>query len=284
MVSRKRNWQLMGPLLLKRLVSSLFTVFICSQASATEYQPWLSNLFEFEWRNSLLYQGYRSIASGSEIQREHADDLFMDASIANTIPDIGLEIELRAASTRKQRGDIDQVKVTGRYIWLNDVEGDPLSVASGVSLIQAFRHSVKDISSFHHGKGECELFLSVGKETARKDYWDSRWWAVGAIGIADQGSPWLRLNMVYEKRWFVLHELRGFVNTLWGLGGHRLHRFRFDGYGPVQHQSVDLGLRYTYELEFFGSASLEYTYRVYGRNFPVHASCVLARLFYTFGL
>jgi hypothetical protein len=88
----------------------------------------------------------------------------------------------------------------------------------------------------------------------------------------------------YEKRVLEKHELKVFMDTLWGLGHKNLDLSHFHGYGQIQHQSIDLGLRYSYLLEYFGSASLEYSYRVHSRNFPLHAHRVMAQLFFTFGL
>lgn len=58
----------------------------------------------------------------------------------------------------------------------------------------------------------------------------------------------------------------------------------FKGYGSIQHNSVNLGFRYTHLLEYFGSLSFEYKGRVYARNFPVYANIFLVELRYDFGL
>jgi hypothetical protein len=252
---------------------------------ATQYEPWVGTFLEFEWRNSLLYQHYSSLNSKGRSLRSTADDLFLDASLSNTLlPNASLELELIAANTSYQRGDIDSFNVTGRYVWLDDVVGDSLSLTTGVHLVQAFHHSVNDISSFHHGKAEGEIFISVGKEMSQETFWTSRWWVMGALGSADVGSTWLRGNFVYEKRWGHEHIFRGFCNLLWGMGTKRLNPRDFRGYGSVGHESVDLGIRYIYELPFIGSLNLEYSYRVYARNYPAHASIVMGQLFCTFGL
>ena len=99
------------------------------------------------------------------------------------------------ASTRRQRGGIDHLRATGRYIVLDDVAGDPISLTAGLSYIESFIPGLHDVSSFHHGRAEGELFLSVGKERRAWASWIRRWWAAGAIGIGDRGSPWLRGNV-----------------------------------------------------------------------------------------
>lgn len=253
---------------------------------ATEYQPWLGNFYEFEWRSSLRFQEYAWLSTDARLKKYRSHDVFLNASLSNALPDpeIGAEIEIVQGGTKKQKGGIDQVKITGRYLWLDDVAGDPLSVIFGLSYIQAFQRSLKDVSSFHHGLYNGEVFCSIGKETPLERLWGARWWVVGAIGVAEQGSPWMRIDLNYEKRIKDHHELAAFLRTLWGLGHKRLRLHDFRGYGPIQHQSIDLGLRYTYVIEFYGNASIEYSFRPYAQNFPCYAHQVIAQIMYQFGL
>lgn len=263
----------------------LFLTFL-QRGEATEYQPWVGNYLEFEWRNSLLYQGYSYVSTGSHLEKYSTGDLFFHTSLSNALkPELSIEIEAVAARTRHQRGNIDHIKGTGRYVWQDDIAGDPLTLTTGLSFSLAFKRSVHDISSFHHGRGETELFLSAGKEWSKGTEWDSRVWGVFGVGGAlEKGSPWIRFQLAYEKQLAPLHQLQGFMKSLWGLGHHSLHIHCFHGYGPIQHQSIDLGLRYTYVIEYFGSASLEYSYRVHARNFPAYVHHVLLQVLYTFGL
>jgi hypothetical protein len=275
MVSRKG--------LVWKFFALIFLLKIC-QGIATEYKPWLGNLYEFESRSSLRYQRFHWFSSGSHLQKFSSNDFFLNVSLSNARPDFGVEFEVLQASTRRQKGDIDRLRINGKYVWLDDVAGDPWTVTTGLSFIQAFRHSLKDLGSFHHGMEEGELFLSVGKETACETVWSSRWWGILGIGIAERGSPWIRFNLHYEKGWCDRHETKLFMHSMCGLGNKRLPVRHFHGYGPIRHQSIDIGFRYTYLLEFFGSVSLEYSYRVYAQNFPIYAHQVLGQLLYTFGL
>lgn len=253
---------------------------------ATEYQPWLGNYYEFELLSNLKYQGSGWLASGSHLKKYTANNVFLNLSLSNAIPDpsCGIEFEVTEARTRIQHGEIDHLKLTGRYLWQDDVAGDPMSLITGVSYIQAFKKSLKDVNSFHHGLYNTEFFVSFGKENPDEWLWGSRWWGIFALGIAEQGSPWLRFNLDYDKRLFEKHEMSLFVHSLWGFGHKRLQLHNFQGYGPIKHQSIDLGMRYTYLLEYYGSASVEYSYRVYAHNFPSYVHCVLAQILYTFGL
>lgn len=264
----------------------IFSFMSIYSGHATEYQPWLGNYYEFELRSNLKYQGSGWLSSGSHLKKYTANNIFLNLSLCNAIPDpsCGVEFEVTEVRTRIQHGEIDNFKLTGRYLWQDDIAGDPFGLITGVSYIQAFKKSLKDPNSFHHGLYNAEFFLSVGKENPDEWLWGSRWWGVFVLGIAEQGSPWCRCNLDFDKRWFEKHEMSLFVHSLWGCGNKRIHLQDFHGYGPIKHQSIDLGMRYTYVLEYYGSASVEYSYRVYARNFPVYVHSVLAQILYTFGL
>src|SRR5262249_9152556 len=151
-------------------------------------------------------------------------DIFLNLSLNNAFPDqmVGAEIELMQSSTKRQKGNLDQIKLTGRYMWQDDIAGDPISLTPGVSYIQAFRKSVKDVSSFHHGLNNIECFISIGKENPEERSWNSRWWGLLALGIAEQGSPWCRAHLNVEKRLGKTDELKFFMHSLWGFGKHKL--------------------------------------------------------------
>lgn len=271
--------------MLRKFFTILFLLGIC-RGSATEYQPWLGNFYEFEFRSSLIYQDYTWLSSDSNLRKYTSNDIFLNLSLSNAHPDFtaSAEFEITQARTRKQKGDIDQLKLTGRYAWQDDVAGDPLSLITGLSYTQAFQSSLRDVSSCHHGLYNTEFFITLGKENPEESLWRSRWWSVFVLGIAEQGSPWVRFHLNYDKRWWDKHEMGLFMHSLWGFGGKDLHLNHFHGYGPIRHQSVDVGLRYTYLLEYYGNASLEYSYRVYANNFPAYTHYVLAQILYTFGL
>ena len=142
-----------------------------------------------------------------------------------------------------------------------------------------------DISSFHHGHIEGEVHLSFGKKygyPCSKDYL-FRWWNVVGIGIADEGSPWIREDAACEYNYDDVHQFRGFVNTLWGTGKDNLHPHHFKGYGNIKHKSVDVGIRYGYTIGCWGTLSIQYARRVYAYNFPKNANLALFEYYFPFG-
>lgn len=269
----------------RRLVYSLIIFLLPMMGWTVEYQPWIGNYLEFEWRSALRYQYIHDLSSRSHLESYLSNDWFASTGLSFAAkPNFSLDVEGVAAWTRKQHGAIDQIRLNGRYVWLDDIAGDPVSLTTGASFIQSFSWSLKDISSFHHGRSEAELFFSVGKEWAKGEAWLSRLWAMGALGAAERGSPWLRFHIAYAARLCCHHEFEVFTRTLWGLGHKPLCRHHFHGYGPIQHQSMDIGFRYHYLIDFFGSLSIEYANRVYARNFPLATHQIQLSVLYLFGL
>lgn len=282
-----------GRTLAKRRTTRFITsVLLCALpcfhtfCESVEYRPWIGNYYEFEFRNSMLYQSYPAIACDSSLHHASSDDFFLSSSLSNAVdPSFSLEAEVVAAKTRKQCWGIDHFNLAGRLVWLDDISGDCITLTTGFVLTQTFDNSLSDISSFHHGTAEAEFFLSFGAETMwEDDDWVERWWGMTGIGIGDRGSPWLHGQYAYERRFCTNHEFLFRMNTLWGLGNNKIRIHDFHGYGSIQHQSIDLGIRYTYLIDFFGNASVDYSYRIYARNFPAQTHQILVSLLYTFGL
>jgi hypothetical protein len=104
------------------------------------------------------------------------------------------------------------------------------------------------------------------------------------IGSAVKGSPWIDWKMAYAQKIHHNHEVEFFLQTLWGLGSKNIHPYHFQGYQSIHHQSVDLGMKYSYLIEFMGMASIEYTKRLYTKNFPYQTDRIQFSFDYPFGL
>lgn len=271
--------------MIKRLASLIS--FIPVMIFATELSPWFLPDLVFELRNRYRYQQYSAVAiHGHHNKESHASDSFDTMSLSfSPMPEYDFEVETTIGHTQRQRLACDNIMLTARYHLLDDITGDPVSLSIGLTGIQAFKHSVHDVSSFHHGKLEGEAHLAVGKEFAEGAYWVSRSWAVLALGMADVGYPWLRLNGSLEKKWFLVHQGDFFINTLWGFGGRNIDSLdNFKGYGSINHQSIDIGVRYSYQFDIYGVFSVEYFQRAFAYNFPNSAKNILVSYRYPIGL
>lgn len=267
----------------KLLCLFLFVPFICE---AADLKPWFGNEYEVELRATLLYQNYSSISIPFHHSiKRHANDGFITLSATYPFKRYRGEFEATAAYTQHQKGRWDNFRITGSYLWLDELEDDPLNLVTGIILTEPFSRALHDISSFHHGHIDGEFFLSYGKKygcPCSKDY-ISRWWNVIGIGIADFGSPWIRGEAAWEYNFYDAQQLRVFVNTLWGIGKNYIDPHHFKGYGKIKHKSVDLGIRYGYTMGCWGTLNLEYARRVFAYNFPHNANLVLLEYYYPFG-
>lgn len=251
---------------------------------ATDFEPWYGDSVALDVKNSYFYQSFNHV-DGHRCTRYRARDSFDTLSAEVNYDVYAAELEVTFADTKHRSFGFDNVRLTGRYQLMNDILADPYSIVAGLTLTQCCKLSLHDVSSFHHGLFESELHIAAGKETECEEFWVTRYWGVLGIGLADRGSAWVRLNAVWERNWWNHHQFRAYINTLWGFGGNSLNVHHFHGYGPIGHQSIDIGVRYDYLIDCFDTIfSLAYERRLYARNFPECTNVIMARLTYQFGV
>lgn len=268
---------------LKFLFLLLFVPFI---SETTDLKPWFGNRYEAEIRATLLYQNYSSISIPHHCSyTRHEHDTFTTLSAAYPFKRYCGEFEATTAHTRHQKSDWDNFRITGRYLWMDELDGDLLNLVTGITITEPYSRALRDVSSFHHGHIEGEANLSYGQIYRTPSHPDDliRWWNVFGIGIAEKGSPWLRGDAVCEYCVAEVHHIRGFINTLCGLGRSNLHTHHFKGYGPIKHKSVDVGVRYGFTIGNLGILSIQYARRVYAYNFPKNANLFSFEFYLPFG-
>lgn len=262
-----------------------FSLFL-NVLNATEIKPWFDKDKEIEVRVADNFQWYRHVKGAKGTQNHASYDNFVTLSITSS-PDISYsgEFELITGKTSQHSFITNCEALTLRYLILNDVVGDPLSLSAGISIRHVHHLALEDISNFYHGPYEFELHCAAGKEIACGGYWTSRWWGIAATGIASEGSPWFRANFSWENNWWDRHQCQLFANTLWGTGAHQLNlSIPFQGYGSIHHQSIDLGASYSYAFDFYGTVSIAYAYRVYAQNAPTRSQNFFLNLLIPLGL
>lgn len=259
----------------------IFIVFLPFSIFGIELMPWFEKNLEIHPRVTYLFQTYDKV----DDNKHSSDDHYVNLSLSVAYDRWNGELEVTAGHTHENCFGLDNIRLTGRYLWLNDVVGDYISLVPGITITKAFKPFRRDFSSFHHGGIEVEGHVAFGQETSCFEFWSSRWWGVVAIGVADVGSPWIRGDLAWEKNWWDLHWIRFFLNSLWGLGSDNLKRTsKFRGYGSIMHQSIDVGAKYFYQINCSGILSVGYAYRVHAKNFPSYAHQVILSFMYPFGL
>ncbi len=268
---------------------SFIAVIICSlfafQLQATELKPWSRSLYSIDLRGSCLLQQFDKLDTKCATLNRSELDGFYNFSALGVLEDSTVELEFLASNTCDRGFNTNALRLTGRYFWLNDVVDDPVSLVTGLTVSKIFVSSRHNVSLFDHGGIACEAHISIGKENSCEEFWTSRAWGVLGLGVADVGSPWLRANLVWERNWWEIHQLRVFADSIWGFGHDRLRICpSFHGYGSVNYQAIDVGVRYGYRLCNDALLSVSYAYRVYGRNCPVNVNLVQFEICYPFGL
>jgi len=277
---------LLSPL---RFSLNMFFVFIVTcpftNLHSTEFKPWFGEVLVVETNVTGFFEYYPSIASSHGNRHQSTSDGFLEleASIAYD-ETIAFELEVVAGGYPRNRYGFDSITLTGRERFLNDIVDDPVSLSMGLSITQVFDPGLHNLSApfFYHGGIEGELDVAVGKEFSCEQFWVSRIWGVLGVGLADLGSAWIRANIDWEYNWWDNQEVHLFAHSLWGTGGNALNPDDFHGYGPINHQSVDLGVGYRYYFQRGIALGLDYNYRVFAQNCPRGASLVTLDFFYAF--
>ena len=172
-----------------------------------------------------------------------------------------------------------------RYLFLDDIAGDPITCVSGAQLFYVPTRNMRDVSSPYHGQVNLQWGVCLGKEIDRGALWLARFETFFAVGIANRGAPWFSAFLTAKFQWGRSHQVHLFSEGLFGFG-HRdvVDLSRFYGYGNIGHHSIDLGVGYRYLLGVWGSFTARYGYRVYARAFPqnVHAITLQYELPFSF--
>lgn len=254
--------------------------------SATEFNPWFGNLFEANLRTSYIYQHYHQISSEDGSFSHSGNNHFLDISLEiSPWPDWDAEVEITYADTSDHGFGFEKFTATGRYLFLDDIVCDPVTLAAGFSLSFVNHHFLHDFGIQEHGECELELHVAIGKEIPEcyADTWAYHYWAALGIGQSNRGSPWIFSRAEWDINYCDRSEVGVYTYLLFGLGGRDIQDDEpFKGYADVQHQSIDLGAFYRYYLWDLGAITLDYNYRPFAHNFPEHAHTVKATLLFVF--
>lgn len=197
----------------------------------------------------------------------------VDASIGTAYDPFALEIGAAAFHSKTTSFSFEEISLTGRYLWLNQDIGDPVSVAVGLRLALVSSIAIKQRDLFHFGNFETEVFASVGSQQFCSEFatdWTSRWWLTAGAGIANKGSPWFIGNSAYEYAFCPNKRARIFADAIIGQGS--------------KQKAVDIGVAGTYESFDYGCIDLSYAYRVYASHVKRGVSSLTLGYYYPFGL
>ncbi len=235
-----------------------------------EIQPWFCNTWEFTFTPSYTYGRFHSVQNGDpQLKKSFNENLLTFDLEVSPSPNWDMDADVEFADTTVQSMALRSGAMQVRYLWLDDVIGDPVSLTTGISARGVASRSLKDISCPYHFHANFEANTSIGKEWDHGFDWHMRLYGFGAIGAANRGYPWVRAFATFEGNIHSTHRLGIFAETYIGFGNQaHVHTNHFNGYADIRHRNIDTGIKYTYVFEIWGHLSFAYTRRVYARSFP----------------
>jgi hypothetical protein len=257
--------------------------------SATELMPWFGPDKVFEWRNSGNFQWYEKIPNAAETIATDCFSGFYHTSLSfSPEPDWSAEAELRFGYTEGGGVEVfDHFKLTGRYLWMNDVAGDCISLSTGASVIIASGETVRDPATPHHNLYGLEGHIAVGNEHSSGPNWTVRYWLAGVLGTGFEGDGWLKTESAIEwQLCSACNQFRLFTESYLGFNGDKFKETTiFKGYDDIRHRSIDLGARFSHCVCCMtGVIGVQYAYRVYADNYPQNAHLLMIEYNFQIGL
>lgn len=247
-----------------------FFLFLPIVASALEVEPWFSEVYEFHFDGTFAYSRFNSVQGARPaISSPYNVFLIYSGLEFSSSPQWCVDGDVQLADTSRTDFHFRSCAIQFRYLWLDDIVGDPVSFATGGSLRVTSDRALHDISCPSHSNIDFEIHFSMGKEFDFSDCWEWRFWCFGALGQANVGSPWVRgiaaiaANIDDRHRW----DLLALGSNGYGRHPH-LNPDDFHGYAKIRQKSIDIGIRYGYRLGIWGTLRFEYDRRVLAKACP----------------
>jgi len=258
----------------KRIIRALLLLFLPLQLIGLERQPWFSDVYEFHFLGGYTYSYYSKVNHAiNQLTSTSNDHLLSFGLEFSPDPNWSIDGDLEFVQTPRQHFGFRSIGVQGRYLWKDDIIGDPVSFTTGFNFRFTSPRSLKDVSCPHHANADFQFNFALGKELDYFRFWRYRIWGFGEIGFANAGSPWFEGLFSLEGNYDDLHKWAAF---LYGGHGYGRNSFvdinRFRGYGKIRYKFVDVGARYGYRLNVWGSLRFEYVRRVFAKAYPEHVN------------
>jgi hypothetical protein len=238
--------------------------------AALEVQPWFGDVYEFHLLAGFSYSYFDRVSHGTpELQDTFYSRVTYAGLEFSPGPAWDIDIDTQVADTTKERFGWRESGIQIRYLWSDDIVGDPITFVTGASARFISTSALHDVSSAYHGNVDFELSGAFGKEWDPSDLVRFRFWGYGALGHANRGSPWVKGIVSAEANVDERHKLSLWFDGICGYGAHRtVFIDDFDGYAKIRNRSIDVGVRYGYKLGVFGTIRFDYLRRLLAKSCP----------------
>lgn len=261
-------------------------LFLPLLAFSLEVRPWFGDCLEFHFLGSYAYSFFRRVEHGEPQLKNwfHSNVGYLGLDFSPT-PEWSLDADLQFADTTQQNFNFRSIALQARYLWLDDIVGDRVSLSTGASSRFTNTDSLHDVSCPSHANFDFELNFAFGKEFDVNDEFAWRWWAFGAVGHANRGSPWVRGMLSIETNYDDKHKWSLIAEGSNGYGRHTtVFVDDFDGYAKIRQKSIDVALRYGYRVGVWGTVRLEYARRFLAKSCPAQVNTFMISYLLPFSL
>jgi hypothetical protein len=256
-------------------LKSLLLLTSCTLSAAIEYSPWPAQMLEFELKPEFII---------TTAKNDHKEDLDFNLSVMPS-QRWQTQVECGFFSSPERSPTYSHSSATARYVWLDDVIGDPFSLVTGCTVRSVSNAALHNPLTFYHSEVEFEGHVAIGTETAPCDTWSSRRWCALLLGVPTEGRLWGSLIAKNEWNFWNGHILACSLQAEANFGGKSLNSsLPFQGYKDIAYQFLDFGVEYRYTLSYSGELGFEYFYRVYAKNSPQNIQQFIFFIRYPFSL
>ena len=263
-VARKKEITVMK--YLSYLILFFFPVFVF----VIEYQPWFGNIYEFNLLSRYAYSNFSSIDSAISPLKKRSNNHLVYLGLEFPVsPEFSIDGDIEFVDTSKQPFCFSSIALQARYLIYDDIIGDKVSLALGGNLRFTSSRSLRDVAIPYQGNCDLEATIAIGKEFDQFESWKFRMWGFGGIGISNRGSPWLFGLMSVEGSFPKSNKWSLFLLSTHGYGhGTVIDINNFYGYGNIREKNVDIGGKLGHRFGVWGTLSIEYKHRLYGKHCP----------------
>lgn len=251
-------------------IKVFFYLLLPLVAFSLEVQPWFGDCLEFHFLGSYTYSFFDKVQNGvPQLTSTFQSNVACIGLDFSPTPEWSVDGEFQLADTTKQRFNFRSFALQARYLWFDDIIGDKMSLATGVNARFSNTDSLRDVGCPYHAHFDFELNIAIGKEFDISECFAWRFWGYGAIGHGTRGSPWVRGIFAVETNFEEKYKLAIFAEGSNGYGRHTTVLINdFDGYAKIRQKSIDIGARYGYRLDVYGTLRFSYLRRVLAKSCP----------------
>lgn len=251
------------------LVGASLLLFL-SPAMALEVQPWFGDVYEFHLLFGYSYYRFSSVDSSTTPLPKPSNNnlLFADLEFSFS-PKWSIDADVEWAGSTYAAFGFRSTALQLRYLIWDDMIGDTVSLSTGGNIRYVSSRDLHDVGCPYAAPINVEANLSVGKEWDAFYPWRFRLWGFSALGMANQGSPWVRGILAVEGNDRDIHKAAFLIEGFHGYGSKTVVDIdHFHGYGRIRAKFIDCAIRYGHRIGVWGTLRGEYRVRLAASRCP----------------